>query len=158
VLFLSCRVLCCCGVVLVVSCVVLFLWCVCVCGLFLFLHPPVCLFTFTGPVGVSLIARALADHPGQCAKLNLRCTDAGPAGAEALAVTLRADGCALRYIYIHLSIYILQICIYICIYLARLNLRCTDAEPAGAEALAVTQLRDQVYIHTHTPLSLFIYV
>jgi len=38
VLFLSCRVLCCCGVVLVVSCVVLFLLCVCVCDLFLFLH------------------------------------------------------------------------------------------------------------------------
>jgi len=31
VLFLSCRVLCCCGGVLVVSCVVLFLLCVCVC-------------------------------------------------------------------------------------------------------------------------------
>ena len=37
VLFLSCRVLCCC-VVLVVSCSVLFLLCVCVCDLFLFLH------------------------------------------------------------------------------------------------------------------------
>jgi len=36
VLFLSCRVSCCCGVVLVVSCVVLFLLCLCVCGLFLF--------------------------------------------------------------------------------------------------------------------------
>jgi len=35
---LSCRVLCCCGVVLVVSCVVLFSLCVCVCDLFLFLQ------------------------------------------------------------------------------------------------------------------------
>jgi len=34
-LFLSCRVLCCCEF-LVVSCLVLFLLCVCVCGLFLF--------------------------------------------------------------------------------------------------------------------------
>jgi len=33
-----CRVLCCCGVVLVVSCIVLFLLCVCVCDLFLFLQ------------------------------------------------------------------------------------------------------------------------
>jgi len=38
VLFLSCRVLCCCCVVLVVSCVVLFLLCVCVCDLFLCLQ------------------------------------------------------------------------------------------------------------------------
>ena len=38
VLFLSCRVLYCCGVLLVVSCRVLFLLCVCVCDLFLFLH------------------------------------------------------------------------------------------------------------------------
>jgi len=37
-LFLSCRVLCSCGVVLVASCVVLFVLCVCVCDLFLFLH------------------------------------------------------------------------------------------------------------------------
>ena len=36
VLFLSCGVLWCCGVVLVVSCVVLFVLCVCVCDLFLF--------------------------------------------------------------------------------------------------------------------------
>ena len=36
--FSSCRVLCCCGVVLVVSCFVLFLLCVCVCDLFLFLQ------------------------------------------------------------------------------------------------------------------------
>jgi len=43
VLFLSRRVLCCWGVVLVVSCVVLFLLCVCVCDLFLFLPPPRCL-------------------------------------------------------------------------------------------------------------------
>jgi len=39
VVFLSRRVLWCCGVVLVVSCVVLFLLCVCVCDLFLYLHP-----------------------------------------------------------------------------------------------------------------------
>jgi len=38
VLFLSCRVLLCCGVVLVVSCVVLFLLCVCVFDLFFFLQ------------------------------------------------------------------------------------------------------------------------
>jgi len=38
VLFLSCRVLCCRGVVLVVSCVVLFLLCVCVCDLFLIVY------------------------------------------------------------------------------------------------------------------------
>jgi len=42
---LSCRVLRCCGVVLVVSCVVLFLLCVCVHDLFLFLHLP-----FTPPI------------------------------------------------------------------------------------------------------------
>jgi len=40
VLFSSCRVLCCWGVVLVVPRVVLFVLCVCVCDLFLFTYIP----------------------------------------------------------------------------------------------------------------------
>jgi len=50
--------------------------------------------------------------------LNLRCTDAGPAGAEALAVTLMADGCALRYICTYRYIYLaLSLSSYLCMYM-----------------------------------------
>ena len=53
----ACPVLCCGGVVLVVSCVVLFLLCVCVCALFLFLQPP--LFIHRGLI---LLASLFTGH------------------------------------------------------------------------------------------------